>query len=116
VLLVELHHLALQPLRLVLVAVLDLLQERGDRLHPDARLHGALIEWPQEQPDQDAEDDEHPAVGELQLVVHPDQDVHDQHRDGLDDGLQEPAVRIGIVQIVAEVRQPPILEGPDVHW
>src|SRR2546427_9557530 len=50
-------------------------QERRDRLHPDARLHGALIERPEEQPDQDAEDDEHPPVGEPQLVVHPDQDV-----------------------------------------
>src|SRR5438876_3414736 len=60
-----------RPPRSTLFPYTTLFRSR-DRLHPDARLHGALIERPEEQPDQDAEDDERSEehTSELQSPVH----------------------------------------------
>ena len=114
-LLVDLHHLALQPVRLGLVALLRLLDERRHRLHPDARLHRLLVQRPEQRAHHDAEDHEHPSVCEAQAVVHPDQDVHDERRDRLDDRSQKSAVGVRVVQIVPQVREPAVFQRPHIQ-
>ena len=64
VLLVQLEHLLLQPLRIVLVPLLNLLHERLHRLHLHVGPHRLLVQRPEQQPHQQPEDDEHEPVAQ----------------------------------------------------
>src|SRR5437899_11336329 len=107
---VDAQHLALQLLRLVLETVLRLLDERRTRWRPNARLHRLLVQRPQEQAHEHAEDHEHPSVGQVQALVHPQENVDDEDRHRVDGRAQDAAVRVRIIEVVAEARQPPMLE------
>ncbi len=113
-LLVQLHDLLLHPLRILLVAFLDRLDLRLHRLHRHARPHRLLVERPEQHPDGDPEEDEHPSVAEVQGVVHPEEDADDEVRERSDDGTEDPAVGIDVLQVVADAAQAPELLGTEI--
>jgi hypothetical protein len=102
-LLVEPQHLLLQLLRLVLVLGLDLLQLRLDLHVLHLRAHGLGVERPQGDADEDAEEDEHPAVADTEQVVHaverPLDGVAERPQDGSEGA---PAERVHVLEVEAD--------------
>jgi hypothetical protein len=86
------------------------LRSERDRLHANPRLHRLLVQRPQQQPNDDAEQNQHPAVGEFQPLVHPQQNVRHEDGDGLDDRPENPTVRIGVIETVPNARELAVLE------
>ena len=103
-LLVDAHDLSLHALRVSLVAFLDFGELRLQSAHLHAGAHRLLVEWPEEKPYDDAEDNENPTVAEI--CVHPEKNAHDDCRKRLHDALEESPIGVRVLEVTAEGEQP----------
>ena len=99
---VHAHDFRLHALRIRLVPLLNLRELWLYATHLHARPHGFLIQRPEQKPDSNSEDDEHPAITEIQRCAHPEKDTHDDRRKWLHDALQEATVRVRVFELAAK--------------
>src|SRR3569832_686776 len=100
--LVDLHDRFLLLARIIAIALLQRLQLRMQALHLEAGSHRTLLERPERDTDDDAEQHQYPAVVQLRRPLDPEQ--YAQHDDGerLHETAHESTVRINLIEIAAE--------------
>ena len=103
--LVHLHDRFLLLPRIVAVLLLQRLQLGLQALHLQARPHRALVQRPERQANDHAEQHQHPAVVQMRRALDPQQHAHDDDGERLHEAAQESAVRVHLIQIAAELLQ-----------
>src|SRR5678810_114184 len=75
-------------------------------LHFEARSHRTLIQRPKRKPDQDPENHQHPTIGQIEPIMHPEKRLNDFGCNRMDNALKKaPPVRIDVIEILAHSRE-----------